>query len=150
MRGVLVVLLVMMTVTSAGSTARAAPAGAELHAAEVDHLLKSGRDLRKTGEVLVGVGVADAVVATIVGAFAFMSATVTLGDAPPGSVPQPSESPALLAAAIGLGVSTAVLLAIGIPLMAEGDARMARARKLVGARSVRLAAVPGGGLELTW
>lgn len=144
---VLLFLLVITTAATA-STAQAAPFATDDQAGAIDHLLKSGRRMRAAGQVLVGLGCADAIVATVVGAVAVAAPPDDLGDTTPGSI-RGSEVPTLKGAAIGLAVAAAALIAVGVPLMAEGDARLGRARVLIGKASFRIAASPRG-FGLAW
>ena len=150
MRGTATVLLVATIVIFMPSPATAAPGGAVDRAVEIDHLLKSGRHMKAAGQVLVGLGCVDAIVATIVGPVGYWAGTVEPGDTTPAMAPRGSDTTVMEGAAIGLAVSAAVLIAVGVPLMAEGDGRLARVRRLVGVRSLRLAVVPGGGAALAW
>ena len=150
MRGGATVLLVATIVIFMRAPAVAAPPGAVDRAAEIDRLLRSGRHMRAAGQVLVGLGCVDAIVATIVGPISVWATTVEPADTTPGMMPRGSDVPAMEGAAIGLAVSAAVLIAVGVPLMAEGDGRLARVRTLVGARSLRLAVAPGRGVALAW
>jgi len=134
------------------SAARAAPFGADLHGAEIDELLASGRRLKLSGQVLVGLGSVAALAATVLGPFAYLS---SLPVEPLQNLTPSSQLNPLISGAIGVGAFTIAALGIGIPLMAEGDARHRRARALVGKASMRLAAapLPGGGsasLILMW
>jgi hypothetical protein len=128
MRWLRVALLLLVTANAA-------------RADEVDHLLKSGRRIRLTGQTLTGVGCVAALAATILGPFAFMSTMTAPGDRPP-EAPPPSQVAPLFGAAIGLGVSATALIAVGIALHAEGDARLDHVRVLVGVGPVRLVLAP--------
>jgi hypothetical protein len=141
-------VLLLFLVTTTAATAHAEPAATGDHAAEIDHLLKSGRHMRAAGQVLVGVGCVDAIAATIIGALGVEASPDDLGDVTPGAI-RGSEVPTLQAAAIGLAVAAAALIAVGVPLMAEADGRLGRARALVGRSSVQLAASPRG-VALVW
>jgi len=120
MRGAATVLLVATIVIFMPSPATAAPGGAVDRAVEIDHLLESGRHMREPG------------------------------DTTPAMAPRGSDTTVMEGAAIGLAVSTAVPIAVGVPLMAEGDGRLARVRTLVGTRSLRLAVASGRGVTLAW
>jgi hypothetical protein len=148
-RNLFVALAVVMATTSTWSPARAAPVGAEVHTDEIDHLLKSGRRIRVAGQVLVGLGCVDAILATVLGPVGIWAGTVGPTETTPGMIPRGSDVSTLEAAALGLSVAAAALIAVGIPLMAEGDARLERAHKLVGKSSIRVAATPGG-VGLAW
>lgn len=142
-------LVLGLAVTAATpAPAQEARLAGDAHAAAIDHLLKSGRRIRVAGQVLVGLGGVDAVLATVVGAVAVAAPPDSLGDVTPGSV-RGSDVPTLEGAAIGLAVAAAALLAVGVPLLAEGDARLERAHRLIGSRSVRVIASQGG-VALTW
>lgn len=98
--------------------------------------------------MLVGLGCVDAILATVTGAVAVVAPPDNLGNVTPGSI-RGGDVPTLEGAAIGLAVASAVLIAIGIPLLAEGDARLDRAHELIGKASFRVAAAAGG-VELSW
>jgi hypothetical protein len=139
-------LLVVLLATATSSSSRATPTGADVRVGEIDRLLKSGRRLKAAGQVLVGLGCVDAILATIIGPVG-VYAPAAPGDTPPGMVPRGSDTPTLEAAAIGLAIAGAALITVGIPLMAEGDGRLERAHKLVGRTSIRVAA---SGVQLVW
>lgn len=149
MRAGIFALVLGAATMSPPSRARASPAGADVHAAEIDRLLHSGRRIKAAGQVLIAVGCIDANVATILGPLGLWAESTAPAETTPAMRPRGSDVSMLEGAAIGLAVTAATLIAVGIPLMAEGDARLARARTLVGYAPVHLAAARSG-LALTW
>lgn len=100
----------------------------------IDQQLTSGRQLRRAGQVLVGLGCVAALLATVIGPMALEIGHPTQAV---GRYEPPLGAP-MGVAALTAGAFAAAAIGTGIPLFAEGDARRARARLLIDATRLRI------------
>lgn len=127
MRALVVAALLMVL---AGPAAASPNADGRL----IDQQLTSGRQLRRAGQVLVGLGCVAALLATVIGPMALeIGQPVHAG----GRYEPPLGAP-MGVAALTAGAFAAAAIGTGIPLFAEGDARQARARVLIDATRLRV------------